>query len=120
MKSKKIIKDPVITLSLLKKALTENNKTLIALMDKRFDGVNEQFKGVNERIGRLDIRFGNFEDRVDTLENNMNVRFNKVDADIEEVYNGIQQALGTTFSLLDEKFDPRVGKLEKHVFPNVV
>lgn len=87
MKSKK---DPVITFSVLKKvlsdSLTENNKSLIAIMDDRF---SRQWMAVESKFNELrEEMFDKFEGvdkKFEALENKMNSRFTKIDNKLDEI-----------------------------------
>jgi predicted nuclease with TOPRIM domain len=88
MKSRKIISDPLVTLSVLKKALAENNKVLLGrfdavdkqfdAIDKRFNSIDKQFDIVGERLNRFDMRLGNLEDKVELLDKKIDIRTDEI------------------------------------------
>ena len=93
----------------IRKILLENNQII-------FDHINTKIGGVNASVDNLESKVDNLESKVDNLESKMNTRF-------DEIYDAIQEAMAD----LDEKnenkvgslkrdLEPRIEKLEKHVF----
>ncbi|MEK7127294.1 MAG: hypothetical protein AAB838_01040 [Patescibacteria group bacterium] len=79
---KKIVKDPAITLSILKDALAENNKSLISIMDDRF---HRQWMSVESKFSELrEEMFAKFEAADKNLDKKLEVLKNELTQSIKE------------------------------------